>query len=124
MQDRVLDAADVEIDAARLLTAHPKTFRFFADEAPAVLRVAKSQVIPAGAGPLWHRVRLACRVFGITNPIFRFRERWFARAGWLEILERGRLQRKFRFRKRLMFSIAPDYWEWFAPIALPREKPV
>ena len=125
MQHRVLDAADVEIDAARLA-------RRPSSNAPAssptkrcvVLRIAEAQVIPARAGPLRHGVRFARRVFRIANPVFRFGQRRLAGAGRFEIFERGRLERQLRFRQRLMFSIAPDDRERLAPIALPREKPV
>ena len=60
----------------------------------------------------------------IPNPIFRFGQRRFAGPGRLEIFERRRFERQFRFRQRFMFSLAPDDREWLAPVALPRKKPV
>ena len=64
------------------------------------------------------------RVVRVANPVLRFRQRRLAGAGRLEIFERGRFERQLGFGERLMFSIAPDDREWFAPITLPREKPV
>ena len=143
MQHRMLAAADVEIDSARFASAHPILLWLLAHEPFVVLRIAEPQVVPARAGPLRHCVRFAqilslsllifflshagrARGSGrfVTNPIFRFRQRRLAGSRRSEILEGGGLQRQFRFRQRFMFAIAPDDRERFAPIALPRKKPV
>src|SRR5262249_32262292 len=47
MQDRMLGAADVQIDATWLLAGHPITLRLFAYETSIVVRIAESQVVPA-----------------------------------------------------------------------------
>ena len=89
MQHCVFGSADVKIDAARFVAAHPVAFGFFANEPLIVLRIAKSQVIPARARPLRHRVCFTHRLVGITNPIFCFRQRRFAGAGRFVIIKGG-----------------------------------
>ena len=97
MQHRVLGAADVKIDAARFIASHPVAFRFFTDEPLIVLRIAKSQVIPARACPLRHGVCLAQGFVRITNPIFCFRQRRFAGASRFVIIKGRRNNRQFIF---------------------------
>src|SRR6059058_4849056 len=65
-----------------IFSSHPITLRFPADEMLVVLRIAKSDVVPTGAGPLRHHVRFACGFVGIANPFFRFGQWWLARPGW------------------------------------------
>ena len=59
VQHGVLGAADVQIDTSGLGTAHPVVFGFFTDKPLIVVRIAKSQVIPARACPLRHYVCFA-----------------------------------------------------------------
>jgi hypothetical protein len=64
VQDGVLDAADVQVDAAgvtgaRGVRAQPVALDLGVDEALVVLRVEVAQLVPARAGPLRHRVGLA-----------------------------------------------------------------
>ena len=124
MQHRVFGSADVKIDTARFVASHPVALRFFANEALIVLRVAKPQIVPTWAGPLRHRVRLAQRLLGITNPIFRFRERRFAGAARLVIIQRRWHDWQFIFIHRPMFPLFPNNRKRLAPITLPRKKPV
>src|SRR6202035_1956716 len=70
MQDRVLGAANIQIDTTRLLAAHPVALGLLSHETLIVVWITESQVVPTRAGPLRHDVRLASRFLGITNPIF------------------------------------------------------
>src|SRR5437667_9458426 len=111
MQHSVLRPADVKIDTAGLVAAHPVTFRLFTNETLIVLRIAKSQVVPTRASPLRHDVRFAPRFFGITNPIFRLRQRRLARSGGLVIFQRRRHDRALDFALRSVtawFSVYRD----------------
>ena len=124
MQHGVLGAADVQVHATRRAASHPVALRFFADEAFVVMRIAKSEVIPARTGPLRHGVCLAQRFVGITNPIFRFRQWRFAGSGWLIIFQRRWNDRQFIFAERLVLSVLPNNGQRLAPITLPRKQPV
>src|SRR5207244_12658980 len=79
MQHSVLGAADVQINTTGLITTHPVPLRFFTNEPFVVVRIAKSQVIPARACPLRHRVRLAYGFLTLSNPFLRPRQRCLAR---------------------------------------------
>ena len=62
VQHGVLDAADVEVDAAgvaRRLRAHPVALDLGVDEAVLVGGVEVAQLVPARTGPLRHHVQLA-----------------------------------------------------------------
>ena len=62
VQHGVLDAADVQVDAARVLGAlrpHPVLLDRGVDEAVLVRRVQVAQLVPAAAGPLRHDVGVA-----------------------------------------------------------------
>jgi len=104
--------------------AHPVTFRFLANKALVVLRIAESQVIPTRAGPLRHDIGFTRRFFRVTNPIFRFRQRRFACPGWLVIIEWRRHNWQFVFVQGPMFPTFPNNRERFAPISLTREQPI
>ena len=121
VQHRVLSATDVQIHATRFVAAHPVALRFLTDKPLIVARIAKSQVIPARACPLRHRVCLTKCVDGVTNPLFCFCERRFSSAGRLVIVERRRHDGQFFFIQRAMLSILPDDRERLAPISLTRE---
>ena len=56
VENGVLDAADVQVDAAG---AHPVALHLRGDERVRILRIQVAQVVPARPGPLGHRVRLA-----------------------------------------------------------------
>ena len=76
VQHGVLDAADVEVDAARVAGAgrgagdrlgarpHPVGLVLGVDERRGVRRVEVAQVVPARPGPVGHRVRLAAVAAG------------------------------------------------------------
>src|ERR1051326_7775693 len=120
----MFSASDIQINPARLNAATPVLFGLLTDETLFVMRVAKSQVIPARACPLRHRVRLAQRFVGVTNPLFRFRERRFAGASRFVIIKWWRNNRQFIFTERAVLPILPNNGERFAPIALSREQPI
>ena len=89
VQHRVLGAADVEIDRKPVLLDRG------VDEAFLVLRVCVAQVVPAGAGPLRHRVGFAtalaaCDRICHAQPFDGVGQRRFAGAGGLETLHLGR----------------------------------
>src|SRR5438105_15545218 len=107
-----------------IFSSHPITLRFPADEALVVPRIAKSDVVPAGAGPLRHHVRFACGFVGITNPILRFRQWWLARPGWFVVFQRRRHYRQLGFGQRSMLATFPHDGERFAPVTLPGKEPI
>src|SRR5438445_4637120 len=124
MQYGVFGPADIQVHAAGLIATHPVTLCLSADETLVVARVAKSQVIPAGAGPLRHGVYLPQRFVGIANPIFRFCQRRLAGAARLVIIQRRWNDRQLIFAERLVLSIPPNNGNRLAPIALTRKEPV
>src|SRR5438270_13668063 len=101
--------------------SHPITLRFPVNETLVVLRIAKSDVVPTGARPLRHGVGFACRFVGITNPLFRFRQRRFAGSRWFEISKLRWNHRQLRFVQCPMMAVFPHNWEWFTPVTLTRE---
>src|SRR3954447_10515021 len=111
MQDGVFRATDIEVNAPRLRSSHPVAFRLFTDETAIVFRIAKPQIIPAGASPLWHRVGLARRFIGIPNPCFGFGQRWIAATAWFVILQCRRNDRQLIFVERPVRTLLPNYWK-------------
>ena len=98
VQHGVLRPANVKIDRRPPVSAaHPVAFGLFSDEPRLVSRIAKTQVIPTGTGPLRHGVGLARRFVGVANPFFRFRQRRFAGAGRFVIFKFRRNERQFAF---------------------------
>ena len=88
----MLGAADIQIDTARFIPAHPVMFRFFSDEPLIVMRIAEAQVIPARACPLRHCVGLAHGFVRVTDPFAGPCPRRFARADRLVIVQQRRHQ--------------------------------
>src|SRR4051794_20547499 len=117
----MLGPADIQIDATELVTAHPITFHLFTDKPASVMRITEAQVIPARAGPLRHGVCLAHHVAGITNPFFRSRQRRFARADRLVVLERRWHERQFLLVQGAVFAVFPNNRKWLTPITLTRK---
>src|SRR5437899_11538795 len=116
MQHSVLGAADVQINPTRLVTSHPIALGVLTNETFIIVRVAKSQVIPARACPLRHRVCLAYGFLRISNPFLRSRQRWFARANRLVVFQWRWNNRQLGFIESLVFSIFPNDRERLAPI--------
>ncbi len=137
VQHGVLDAADVQVDAAgvvraRRVLAHPVPLDLGVDEPLVVLRVQVAQVVPARAGPLRHRVGLADVAVVDVHPLRGARQRRLRLGvggvgvvglggvvvdlgqldGQLVVGQRDRRRRRPRRRERL------------APVALAGEQPV
>ena len=77
VQHRVLATADVEIHR------HPVPFHGRIHELAVILRVNEAQVVPAGAGPLRHRIGLTtCGLargrIGRVDPLREIGERTFS----------------------------------------------
>ena len=124
VQHRVLRAADVEIDR------HPVFLLVLRDERAVVLRIDVAQVVPARAGPLRHRVRLAfgraaaLRTFRV-DPVGRLRQRRLGVARRRVVLHLRQLQRQFALRHRhRAVLLAMHDRNRLAPVPLPREQPV
>src|SRR2546430_4790229 len=115
MQYGVFGPADIQVHAAGLIATHPVTLCLSADETLVVARVAKSQVIPAGAGPLRHGVYLPQRFVGIANPIFRFCQRRLAGAARLVIIQRRGDHPPPPFSERPGLSLPPNNWNRPSP---------
>src|SRR5262249_20837711 len=89
-----------------------------------------AQVVPAGAGPLRHRVGLAlggAAALGALAiyPIGRPRQRWLSVIGGGEITDFGKAKWQFAFRE--WDGAAPaamDDGYRFAPITLAAEEPI
>src|SRR5438477_5966126 len=107
-----------------MFSVHPVAFGLFSDEPRLISRIAETQVIPTGTGPLRHGVGLARRFVGVANPIFCFCERRFPRTGRLVIIERRWHDWQLVFIQCPMFSAFPNNRERFAPITLTREEPI
>src|ERR1700758_4553550 len=114
----MLGSSDIQIDATWFIAAHPVTFRLFADESFVIVRIAEPQVIPTGPCPLRHRVRLAHRLVGVTDPLFCLCQRRFSGAGRFVIVERRRNDWQFFFLQCAMFAAFPNNWKWLAPVSL------
>src|SRR6266511_4405160 len=144
VQDRLLDPADVQVDAARVAgpaRAHPVALVGRVDEPVVVVRIDVAQLVPAGARPLRHDVQLAAvapgplaQVQGDLGPAGGARQRWLWRAGGVVGVERRRevaqvevrqLQRQHRLGQgdRQAVLVVDDR-ERLAPVALAREQPV
>ena len=124
MQDRVLGATDVEIDR------QPVVRGLLREGRGRVRRIHVAQVVPARAGPLRHRVRLAAellagRAIADLHPLGDRRERALGGARGLVALDRGKGQREriVRDRDGRPVLLVED-GNRLAPIALPREEPV
>ena len=130
VQHRVLDAADVEIDR------HPVALQLARPGRLRVLRVDVAQEVPAGPGPLRHRVRLAPRLAAVRQShdepvVAGARQRRPAVGGGLELVEFGQFdgQVLLRHGQDLAGGLAVavedvEDRERFAPVALAREQPV
>ena len=124
VQHGVLGAADVEVDRQPLLQ------QLRVAERLVVRRIDVAEVIPAAAGPLRHRVRLADALLaGLrvddVHPVRRLRERRLAGARRLVVVEGRERERKvFLGDERVRAVLPVDDGERLAPVALAREEPV
>src|ERR1043165_8798665 len=121
MQHGMFTAADVEIHR------HPITLLLGIDELSLILRIDKSQIVPAGAGPLRHRVGFtACRRptnrISSSQPVGEIRQWAFAAPGWFEVIGFGQQDRQLLFRKRKGLVIDPYNRKGFAPVPLTGRK--
>ena len=138
VQDGVLHAADVEVDATRP-GLHPVPLRLGAHERVLVGRVEVAQVVPTRPGPLRHRVELppvgphaVAQVEVHRRPVLGACER---RSGngrhvaghdlGLEVRDLGQLHRQHGFRQGdREVQVVVDDRERLAPVALTAEEPV
>ena len=120
----MLRAADVEIDRKPLLE------KLRIGERLVVERIDVTEIVPAAAGPLRHRVRLADALLaglrvGDVHPIRRLRERRLASARRLVVLKLGERQRQISLVDERLRAVLPvNHRERLAPVALTREEPV
>ena len=124
MENRVFRAADVEIDGEPLLE------KLGVRKALVVGRVDVAEIVPAGPGPLRHRVRLADALLaGLrvddVHPLGRLCKRRLAGAGRLVVGKLGERERQvFLGNERVRAVLPVDHRERLAPVALAREEPV
>ena len=130
VQDGVFRAPDVKVDRA------PSLFDFRVDDRVGVFRVEVAQVVPAGAGPLRHRVRFALVFFAVALDVKPIGGSVFERrfgTAFLRVEDevRRNVERKFfRFERandavRLaVFAEFAEERERFAPEVLTAEEPV
>ena len=87
MEHGVLRAADVKINPTGIVlsVAEPVARGFLSYELTGVARVAITQVVPAGAGPLGHGVQLAGGGRGVAHPIDGLGQGRFRGAGRFEV---------------------------------------
>ena len=123
VQHRVLGAADIEIDHARLIAA-PVGLGLLRDETRGVGRIAIAQVVPARTRPLRHGVGFAQRAVGQTHPVDRLRQQRIGRAGRFVVVKRRGEQRQVAFGDGVVMAVLPHDRERFAPITLTREQPI
>ena len=116
VQHRVLDAADVEVDG------HPVRFLGRIDEPVCVVGVKVTQVVPAAAGPLGHRVRLTLIRLAVAldgQPIGRLGQRAFGAAGRLEVFEFGQRDGQFALVDGVVVAVGVEEdRERLAPVPL------
>ena len=141
VQHRVLDAADVQVDAAGVagpgrVGTHPVLLDLGIDEPLVVLRVQVAQVVPARARPLRHRVGLAPVLPGFVtvdaHPVVGAGQRRLGLGvGVLGIERLGRVVGDLRqldgqlvLRHGHGTVGVPDDRERLAPVPLPGEQPV
>ena len=124
VQHRMFRAADVEVDRQPLLQQAGIAERLV------VVRVDVAEVVPAAAGPLRHRVRLAHALLARlrvddVHPVRRLRQRRLARPGRLVVVQRGERERQVLLRDERLRAVLPvDDRERLAPVALAGEEPV
>ena len=154
VQHGVLDAADVEVDAARVAGArggagdrlgarpHPVGLVVGVDDGGAVRRVEVAQVVPARPGPVGHRVGLAAVAAGAApvaevevdvHPLVDPRQRRLGLAARVVgvvglravVGHLGQLDRQHRVGHAVGDAVlVEDDRERLAPVALPAEQPV
>ena len=99
MQHSVLSTTNIKIDR------HPRPLNFRIDERCCVMRIEKSEVIPATACPLRHGVRFSFVPHTVNHwkqPFLRrFVERWIHPTMRLIIIQLRKIDRQIRFRDRL-----------------------
>ncbi|OQC23896.1 MAG: hypothetical protein BWX70_02725 [Verrucomicrobia bacterium ADurb.Bin070] len=109
---------------------HPVLFFGRVECGMLVARVDVAQVVPAGAGPLRHRVGLTTSSrpgdrIGVIEPRAGLRERRLAGPGGLEILHFGQRQRQIVLSHEACGTVLHvDHRERLAPVALAAEQPV
>ena len=123
MQHGMFAAADIEIHR------HPVPFQCRIDELPLILRVDKSQVIPAGAGPLRHRVGFTerCRPtdrIGGRQPVGEIRERAFTVPRRFKVVGLRQQYRQLLFWEGNSLAVDPHNRKWLAPVPLAGKQPV
>ena len=144
VQDGVLDPADVQVDTAgvarpRGVPRHPVLLDLGRAEVLVVVRVQVAQVVPARAGPLRHRVRLApvgphtvAQVQLDVHPVRSAAQRRLGlgvrvvRGIGLRCVVRdvGQLDGQLVVGQRDGAVLVPHDRERLTPVALPREQPV
>ena len=124
VKHRMLRATHIEVDR------HPVPLLLGVDKSRLVVRVDVAQVVPAGASPLRHRVRLAHRIksrlrVGRMQPLLGTRQRRLAILGRPVGVDVGQRQRQQVERQRLHLPVARvDQREGLAPVTLTAEQPV
>ena len=144
MQHRVLDPADVQVDAAGpvlRVRPHPVPLDLGVDQPLGVGRVQVADLVPAGPGPLRHRVGLAAvsprpvaQVQLDLDPVGQPGQRRLGvRVGRVRTVVRARrevghvrqLDRQHRLRQRQRQPVGVvDDRERLPPVPLPAEQPV
>ena len=124
MQRRVLHAAVIPIDRA------PVFLRLLGDGRVFVVRVHIAEVIPAGACPLGHGIRLAlgraaAARTGCVDPVGHFRQGAFAVVGRLVAVHLREDDGQLLLGNRHPAALrAGDHRDRLAPVALTGEHPV
>jgi len=124
VQDRVLGAAEVEVDR------QPVAFPVRVPGPLPVARIDEAQVVPARPGPLRHRValargRLAGHRIGRVDPVRDRRQRTLAGARRLVGVDLREHERQLVRLEHADGAVRQlQERERFAPVALPAEQPV
>ena len=147
VQHRMLDAADVQVDAARVVRAvlgrpraHPVRLVLLGAQRFRVVRVGVAQLVPRAARPLRHDVGVAgvgleavAEIQLDVHPVGRLGQRRRRLAVGVVGVEQhrrvvvdvGQFDRQRRFRQRVRTAVfVVDDRERLAPVPLPGEQPV
>ena len=136
MQEQVPEAAVQQMERGMLHAAvipvhrHPVIKRFLGGKLLMIMRVAVTQEIPAGAGPLRHGIgfppgRRAAARTGYIDPIIDQGKRAFAGIGHFVFFHLRQQQRQIGFFQRHCTAVrAMNDRDRLTPIALAAEHPV
>ena len=139
VQHGVLDAADVQVDAAvgRAVASHPVLLRSRVGDDIIAERIDVAQVVPARPGPLRHDVEVTGIGLGAVAKVdidvapllgatqWRFRLGVLVELPWCPIDELGQVDRKVVVGERDGVAVLVEHdRNWFTPVALAGKEPV